>query len=118
MLGKTHEETRGLRGGDPAIWDLTWDTLPAKLEADAPFMGDLDRAKVIAEYRRIYPGYSPTDLFFPSTTASRSWRGQVIEADRRAAQAAAAPHTWRWPQCCCCVGTPVRAPSLCRRRQP
>jgi len=94
VLGNTHDETRGLMGGDPTVWDLTWDTLPAKLEANSPFMGDLDRAKVIAEYRRIYPHYSPADIFFASTTASRSWRGQVIEADRRAVQAAAALHTW------------------------
>ena len=94
VLGNTHDETRGLMGGDASLWDLTWETLQPKLEANSPFMGDLDRGKVIAEYRRIYPNYSPADVFFASTTASRSWRGQVIEADRRAAQAAAAPHTW------------------------
>jgi len=94
VLGNTHDETRGLMGSDASLWELTWDTLQAKLEANSPFMGDLDRGKVIAEYRRVYPNYSATDVFFASTTASRSWRGQVIEADRRAAQAAAAPHTW------------------------
>ncbi|MCX6549537.1 MAG: carboxylesterase/lipase family protein [Acidobacteria bacterium] len=94
VLGNTHDETRGLMGGDPALFELTWDTLQAKLEANSPFMGDLDRAKVISEYRRIYPRYSATDVFFAATTASRSWRGQVIEADRRAVQPAAAAHTW------------------------
>jgi len=94
VLGNTHDETRGLMGGEASLFDLTWDTLRATLEANSPFMGDLDRGRVIAEYRRIYPHYSATDIFFASTTASRSWRGQVIEADRRAAQAAAAPHTW------------------------
>jgi para-nitrobenzyl esterase len=94
VLGNTHDETRGLMGGDPSLWSLTWETLQAKLEVNSPFMGDLDRGKVIAEYRRIYPQYSATDVFFAATTASRSWRGQVIEADRRAAQAEAAPHTW------------------------
>ena len=38
--------------------------------------------------------YSPADVFFAATTASRSWRGQVIEAERRAAQPVAAAHTW------------------------
>lgn len=95
VLGNTHDETRGLIGGsDPSLFELTWETLQPKLEANSPFMGDLDRAKVIAEYRRIYPRYSASDVFFAATTASRSWRGQVIEADRRAAQAAAASHTW------------------------
>jgi len=57
-------------------------------------MGDLDRGKVIAEYRRIYPGYTPADVFFAATTASRSWRGQVIEADRRAMQPKGSSPTW------------------------
>jgi para-nitrobenzyl esterase len=102
ILGNTHDETRNLIGrGDPSLFDVTWESLQAKLEANSPFMGDLDRAKVIAEYRRLYPTYSPADVFFASTTASRSWRGQVIEAERRAAQPKAAEHTWvyelDWP---------------------
>ena len=95
ILGNTRGETRTLIGrGDPSIFDLTWETLRAKLEINSPFMGDLDRGKVIAEYRRWYPQYSPADVFFASTTASRSWRGQVIEADRRAAQPSGAARTW------------------------
>jgi para-nitrobenzyl esterase len=95
ILGNTHDETRTLIGrADPSLFDLTWETVQSKLEASSPFMGDLDRAKVIAEYRRWYPNYSPADVFFAATTASRSWRGQVIEADRRAAQPNAAAHTW------------------------
>jgi len=102
ILGNTRGETRTLIGrGDASIFELTWETLTPKLEATSPFMGDLDRAAVIAEYRRQYPGYSPADVFFAATTASRSWRGQVIEAERRAEQKAAAPHTWvyqfDWP---------------------
>jgi len=102
VLGNTHDETRNLIGrGDPSTFELTWETLLPKLEATAPFMGDLDRGTVIAEYRRLYPHYTPADVYFASTTASRSWRGQVIEAERRAMQPAAAPHTWvyefGWP---------------------
>jgi para-nitrobenzyl esterase len=95
ILGNTRGETRTLIGrGDPSIFDLTWDTLKTKLESNSPFMGDLDRGRVIAEYRRLYPAYSPADVFFAATTASRSWRGQVIEADRRAAQPSDAARTW------------------------
>jgi para-nitrobenzyl esterase len=113
ILGNTHDETRGLMGGnDPGLFALTWDTLQAKLEANSPFMGDLDRAKVIAEYRRFYPGYSATDVFFASTTASRSWRGQVIEAERRAADERAARHTWvyQFDWCTPVQGGRLRAP--------
>ncbi len=95
ILGNTRGETRTLIGrGDPSIFDLTWETLLPKLEANSPFMGTLDRRQVIEAYRRIYPHYSPADVFFAATTASRSWRGQVIEADRRAAHPAGAAPTW------------------------
>jgi para-nitrobenzyl esterase len=102
VLGNTKSETRTLIGrGDPTIFTLTWDTLRAKLEANSPFMGDLDRGTVIAKYRAWYPNYSPADVFFAATTDSRSWRGQVIEAERRAQQSHAARHTWvfqlDWP---------------------
>lgn len=95
ILGNTAGETRTLIGrGNPSLFDLTWETLPAALEAHSPFMGSLDRRAVVTRYREWYPQYSPADVFFASTTASRSWRGQVIEADRRAAQPVAAAHTW------------------------
>jgi para-nitrobenzyl esterase len=102
ILGNTHDETRVLIGrGDPSLFSLTWATLQAKLEANSPFMGSLDRAAVIAAYRQWHPKYSPVDVFFSATTDSRSWRGQVIEADRRAAQPAGAAPTWvfqfDWP---------------------
>lgn len=95
MLGNTKGETRTLIGrGDPALFSLTWETLRAKLEANSPFMGSLDRGEVIAKYREWHPDYSPVDVFFAATTDSRSWRGQVIEADRRAMQPAGAAPTW------------------------
>jgi para-nitrobenzyl esterase len=95
ILGNTHDETRVLiGGGDPSTFSLTWDALPAKLHVVSQFMGDLDPADVVAKYRAMYPAYSPSDVFFAATTAFRSWRGQLIEAERRAAQPTAAPHTW------------------------
>jgi para-nitrobenzyl esterase len=95
MLGNTRGETRTLIGrGNLSLFDLTWDTLRPTLEAQSPFMGSLDRGEVIAMYRRLHPTYSPADVFFAATTDSRSWRGQVIEADRRAAQPAGSAPSW------------------------
>lgn len=95
ILGNTHDETRSLIGrGDPALFGLTWETLLPVLQANSPFMADMDRANVIAKYRQWYPDYTPADVFFAATTASRSWRGQVIEAERRASQPEAASRTW------------------------
>jgi para-nitrobenzyl esterase len=99
LLGNTRDETRTLIGrSDPALFALTWDTLQPVLEKNSPFMGPLNRAEVIAAYRQWHPQYSPSDVFFAATTDSRSWRGQVIEADRRAEQGR---NTWvfqfDWP---------------------
>jgi para-nitrobenzyl esterase len=95
ILGNTHDETRVLiGGGDPSAFALTWETLPAKLHVVSQFMGDMAPADVVAKYRAMYPAYSPSDVFFAATTAFRSWRGELIESERRAAQPAAAPHTW------------------------
>lgn len=102
ILGNTHDETRTLIGaGRPNLFALTWESVRPALDAHSPFMGELDRAEVIAAYRRWYPQYSPSDVFFAATTASRSWRGQVIEAERRAAQPPGAAPTYvfqlDWP---------------------
>ena len=89
MIGNTHDETRGLIGrSDPQTFALTWDELPARLEAELRV--DISGAMVAAEYRRLYPRYSPTDIFFAATTAGRSWRAAVVEAELRAAQGAPA----------------------------
>ena len=99
VLGNVHDETRGLIGsGQPALFDLTWETLPEALEKGAPFLKSdtvsLPVAEVIAKYRAWNPTYSASDVFFAVTTDSRSWRGEVIEAERRAGDVAAQRHTW------------------------
>jgi para-nitrobenzyl esterase len=99
VLGNTHDETRVLiGGGQPALFNLTWETLPAALEKGAPFLKSdtvsLPVAEVIKNYREWNPTYSASDVFFAVTTDSRSWRGEVIEAEARAADPKAQPHTW------------------------
>src|SRR5205823_2302970 len=39
---------------------------------------------VVEQYRRLFPSYSPEQLFYAATTAGRSWRGQIEEAEARA----------------------------------
>lgn len=100
VLGNTHDETRSLIGnGNPELFELTWEALPGALEkAVRSFVGDLAPAAIVAEYRTLYPQYSPTDVFFAATTAARSWKGMVLESERRARQGGP---TWvyyvNWP---------------------
>jgi para-nitrobenzyl esterase len=83
IIGNTHDETRAFLGGDPKNFALGWEDLPGKL-TQANMRVDIRPETVIAEYRRHYPGYSPSDVFFSATTAARSWRAAIIEAEERA----------------------------------
>lgn len=87
ILGNTKDETRNLIGNrDPQAFSLDWNDLPARLAKEMRV--DISPLEVIKTYRRAYPDYSPSDVFFAATTAGRSWRGQVEEADARARQKA------------------------------
>jgi para-nitrobenzyl esterase len=82
IIGNTHDETRAFLGGDASNFTLTWEQLPDKLIPNMRV--DIQPEVVIAEYRRLYPHYSASDVFFAATTAGRSWRGAIIEAEERA----------------------------------
>jgi para-nitrobenzyl esterase len=85
IIGNTHDETRLLiGGGDPSTFNLDWSDLPVRL-ADQMRV-DIEPKTVIAEYRRLYPQYSASDVFFSATTAGRSWRAAIVEAELRAEQ--------------------------------
>ncbi len=83
VIGNTHDETRAfLAHSRPDPFAMRWEEVARRI---APEMRvDIDPDRVVAEYRRLYPDYSPTDVFFAATTAGRSWRGAVIEAEERA----------------------------------
>ena len=82
MIGNTHDETRAFIT-DPGVYKLTWDELPARLETNMRV--DILPSMVIAKYKSWFPGISPSDLFFLATTAARSWRAAIVEAELRAA---------------------------------
>lgn len=85
IIGNTHDETRSLIGrSDPSTFELRWEDLPARLAEHMRV--DIEPSLVVAEYRKLYPHYSPTDVFFSATTASRSWRAAIVEAELRAEQ--------------------------------
>lgn len=90
ILGNTGDETRGFFGPDhPKVTGLTWDNLSERMAPELRV--DVHPEWVIGEYRKLFPNHSPEQIFFAATTAGRSWRGQVEEADARAR--AGAP-TW------------------------
>ena len=86
IIGNTRDETRAFHRNDPGIFELGWSELPERLLRAMHV--DIDPDYVVAEYRRMYPQYTPTEVFFAATTAGRSWRGAIIEAELRAQQGA------------------------------
>lgn len=87
MLGNVHDETRAFISPDSdKVRGLTWDNLAARMAPEMKI--DILPEWVVARYRAHFPDWSPTDVFYGATTAGRSWRGQVIEAEARAAAGA------------------------------
>lgn len=84
IIGNTREETLAFIGHDPANVGLTWDTLPARL-TPAQMRIDVAPEEVVAWYRREHPQMTPDQVLIRATTAARSWRAAVIEAEMRAA---------------------------------
>jgi para-nitrobenzyl esterase len=90
ILGNTREETRGFFAPDhPKIVGLDWTNIAERMAPELRI--DVHPEWVVSQYRQRFPELTPQQLFFRATTAGRSWRGQVDEADARAK--AGAP-TW------------------------
>lgn len=83
IIGNTHDETRAFLR-DPSFYDLAWEDLPELLIPNMRV--DIRPEFVVEKYRNLYPDLSPSDVFFKATTAARSWRAAIIEAEERARQ--------------------------------
>jgi len=84
MQGNVVAETRAFFAPDSkALKGLTFENLALRI---APEMKvDIEPNWVVAQFRARYPKAEPLELFHRIVTAARSWRGQVIEAEARAA---------------------------------
>ncbi len=80
ILGNTRDETRGFIALGK-LGDLSWRNLADRLAPELRI--DVLPEWVVMEYRKQFPAWSPVDVFYAATTAGRSWRGQVIEAEER-----------------------------------
>jgi len=101
MIGTTRTENSlfiGLR--NPAVFDLTWDKVPAFLASQAQGM-DIDIDKIVAEYRRLLPEYTPAELVFTASTDAGFHNSSVEQADKKAAQGGAPAYyymlAWKTP---------------------
>jgi para-nitrobenzyl esterase len=90
ILGNTRDETRAFIDPDSErVRTLSWDNLAERMAPELRM--DISPEWVVARYREHFPDWSPERVFYAATTAGRSWPGQVLEADARAA---ASTRTW------------------------
>ncbi len=83
VLGNTLDETRAFYGpGHRLIAGLDWMNIADRIGPELRI--DAHPEWLVAEYRRLFPDYSAEQIFFAATTAGRSWRAQLIEAEERA----------------------------------
>lgn len=83
VLGNTHDETRAFYPPNHRLLaGLDWTNLAERIGPELRIDAHPDWA--VREYRRLFPAYSPEQIFFAATTAGRSWRAQLIEAEERA----------------------------------
>jgi para-nitrobenzyl esterase len=83
LIGCNRTEGTSLDGGrDPTLFDITWETLPAKLQEALP---GRDVKKVIDLYKKDYPDVEAPELYFMAGADNRFFRGSVTVADRKSA---------------------------------
>jgi para-nitrobenzyl esterase len=93
ILGNTRDEIYGSTAWQ--LENLTWETLPEQLgKPILPYKGSYTVEEIIAAYRGWYPAYRPVDVYVAALAAFRSWPGQLLEAERRAASPEAGKRTW------------------------
>jgi para-nitrobenzyl esterase len=93
ILANTHDETVTSAAGRTGV--LTWGQAPEALKNSVgQYLGSYTPEQIIRRYREIYPDRDAAHIVVAAAVAFRAWPGQVIEADRRAADAHSQPHTW------------------------
>jgi para-nitrobenzyl esterase len=93
ILANTHDETVTSAAGPTGA--LTWEQAPQALKTSVgQYLGAYTPEEIIRRYREIYPEKDAAHVVVAAAVAFRAWPGQVIEADRRAADARSQAHTW------------------------
>jgi para-nitrobenzyl esterase len=93
ILANTHDETVTSAAGRTGV--LTWEQAPEALKNSVgQYLGSYTPEEIIRRYREIYPERDAAHVVVAAAVAFRAWPGQVIEADRRAADSRSQAHTW------------------------
>jgi para-nitrobenzyl esterase len=87
LVGSVRTETTSLLGpADPTLFNLDETGLTQKL---LPMIPERDLPRIVAEFRKLMPQASPTELFFAITSDRRVRQQTWVQAERKAIQKAA-----------------------------
>jgi para-nitrobenzyl esterase len=87
VIGTTHDEMSSFLVKRPELANVTWENIvSAMASVGMRSLPNLNVERLVAEYRRIYPDYSPTEVVWAISTASGIWRVTVVESELRAKQ--------------------------------
>jgi para-nitrobenzyl esterase len=87
LIGCNRTEGTSLEGGtNPALFDVTFDTVGKELQRALP---GRDVNKIIKLYREKHPDIEAPELYFMATADNQFFRNSVTLADRKAAQGVA-----------------------------
>jgi para-nitrobenzyl esterase len=87
LIGSNRTEGTSLEGGtNPALFDVTFDTVGKELQRALP---GRDVNKIIKLYREKHPDIEAPELYFMATADNTFFRNSVTLADRKAAQGGA-----------------------------
>jgi para-nitrobenzyl esterase len=89
LIGSNRTEGTSLEGGtNPALFDVTFDTVGKELQRALP---GRDVKKIIDLYRKNHPEIEAPELYFMATADNQFFRGSVTIADRKSAVSGGAP---------------------------
>ncbi len=87
LIGCNRTEGTSLEGGtNPALFEITFETLPAELARALP---GRDPTRIIELYRSGHPQIEAPELYFMATSDNQFFRGSVTVADRKSAKGGA-----------------------------
>ncbi|MDP3738324.1 MAG: carboxylesterase/lipase family protein [Hyphomonadaceae bacterium] len=89
LIGCNRTEGTSLEGGtNPALFDVTFDTVGKELQRALP---GRDVKKIIDVYRKNHPDIEAPELYFMATADNQFFRNSVTLADRKSAAPGGAP---------------------------
>jgi para-nitrobenzyl esterase len=92
MLGTNRTENSLFAGPtNEALFELSWEGLAEELAREFP-APTYDVDAIIAGYKKLQPGSSPSDIYFEATTDANYLAGHRLQAERKVAQGGAP--TW------------------------